>query len=242
MASTATDVAPLLSVDELATTTGVAVRTIRFYTSKRLLPPPLMEGRTGRYDEVHVARLELIRDLQEHGYTLAAIESFLDRLPDDADVDEIAMFRALVAPWTPDLTTLTRDELRDQLGREPTPDDLAFIGADADADEVEVSLSALSLLRRLGDAALPAEMVVRSREAIESHVRSLADELQTLFRETVLRPYYAGERTAEDRRRVEQAAAEVRQLTSQSLVVGFQHAIDELIRESVRRGRDPRQD
>lgn len=61
------------SIDELAGLVGLPTRTIREYRTRGLIPPPRMEGRVGRYDAVHRARLELIGRLQARGYSLAAI-------------------------------------------------------------------------------------------------------------------------------------------------------------------------
>lgn len=242
MSVTTVEPANSFTVDELASLVGLPVRTIRFYAGKKLIPPPRLVGRTGLYCDVHLARLELVRDLQDHGYTLTAIEGFLARLPADAEVDEIRMFRVLVAPWSPDVVRLTRAEVTERIGRDPTDEELAFLGASPDDDEFTVSLAGLDLVRDIESSAMPPEMLRRSREAVHAHVSTLASELQELFRETVLRPYYAGDRTAEDRIQLEKVAAQVRQLTSQSLVVGFQHAIDDLIRESVIRDRSTETD
>src|SRR5580765_1667658 len=73
-----------LTVDELAARTGMTVRTVRFYASEGLLPPPTRRGRMAYYDSRHRMRLDLIRSLQEHGYTLAAIQKVLERIPEDA--------------------------------------------------------------------------------------------------------------------------------------------------------------
>ncbi|NNC43770.1 MAG: MerR family transcriptional regulator, partial [Acidimicrobiia bacterium] len=40
-------------VEELATATGLAVDTIRYYQSRGLLDPPTREGRTAVYNETH---------------------------------------------------------------------------------------------------------------------------------------------------------------------------------------------
>ncbi|MGH3911012.1 MAG: MerR family transcriptional regulator, partial [Pseudonocardiaceae bacterium] len=58
-----------LTIVELAERTGISVRTIRFYAGMDLIPPPQVRGRLGLYDERHVARLELVRDLQGLGFT-----------------------------------------------------------------------------------------------------------------------------------------------------------------------------
>ena len=56
-----------LTIDELARRTGMTVRNIRAHQSRGLLPPPEIRGRTGYYGAEHVARLELIKELQADG-------------------------------------------------------------------------------------------------------------------------------------------------------------------------------
>jgi DNA-binding transcriptional MerR regulator len=58
---------------ELAVETGVAERTIRYYISREIVPPPLRGGRGAAYGEAHKARLEEIRTLQAKGLMLAEI-------------------------------------------------------------------------------------------------------------------------------------------------------------------------
>ena len=60
----------LLTLDELTDRVGMSVRNIRFYTTKGLVPPPIRRGRSGYYSPDHVARLELVQELQAHGFTL----------------------------------------------------------------------------------------------------------------------------------------------------------------------------
>ncbi len=59
---------PALTVDELAAQAGVTVRTVRFYSTRGLLPPPVIgPRRVGRYGREHLARLALIEELQGQG-------------------------------------------------------------------------------------------------------------------------------------------------------------------------------
>src|ERR1700712_4672344 len=87
------------TIDELAARTGMTVRTVRFYATEGLLPAPERRGRIAYYGAQHRMRLELIRTLQEHGYTLAAIERVLTRIPVDAAPAEYAVQSAVLAPW-----------------------------------------------------------------------------------------------------------------------------------------------
>ena len=90
----------LLTLEELTARVGMSVRNIRFYTSRGLVPPPVRRGRSGYYGPDHVARLELVRELQGHGFTLSAIERYVARLPADATPSEIALHLSLLTPVT----------------------------------------------------------------------------------------------------------------------------------------------
>lgn len=94
----------LQTVDELAATTGFTVRTTRYYASLGLIPPPIRKGRVGYYGPEHRARLELIRALQEHGFTLQGVERFLDGLPEGVTAEDLAIQRALITSWTSEST------------------------------------------------------------------------------------------------------------------------------------------
>jgi DNA-binding transcriptional MerR regulator len=131
-------VADELTIAELAARTGISVRTIRFYAGMGLIPPPTVRGRLGLYDERHVARLELVRDLQALGFTLAAIEGYLARIPLDRSPEDLALHRALLAPWLPEEPgTVVRAELEARAGR--TLD-----------DEALARLATLGVIRRHG--------------------------------------------------------------------------------------------
>ena len=67
-----------LTIDELARRIGMTVRNIRAHQSRGLLPAPEVRGRTGYYGPDHVARLELIQELQADGFNLDLIRRLLD--------------------------------------------------------------------------------------------------------------------------------------------------------------------
>ncbi|BBH17624.1 hypothetical protein Back2_19110 [Nocardioides baekrokdamisoli] len=104
----------LQTVDELAAATGFTVRTTRYYASLGLIPPPIRKGRVGYYGPDHRARLELIRALQDHGFTLQGVERFLDGLPKDVTAEDLAIQRALITSWTSD----SADEIFVRIARE----------------------------------------------------------------------------------------------------------------------------
>src|SRR3954454_25269898 len=86
---------PTLTIDELAARAGVTVRTVRFYATRGLLPPPVIgPRRVEHYGRGHLARLELIEELQHQGMTLATIERYLQHLPAGLSARDLAVQRA----------------------------------------------------------------------------------------------------------------------------------------------------
>ncbi len=89
-----------MRIDELATRAGVTSRTIRDYQARGLLPAPRLEGRTGWYSREHLARLELIADLQDRGFSLAAVKATLDAWAQGNDLQGLLdLNQLLLAPW-----------------------------------------------------------------------------------------------------------------------------------------------
>lgn len=108
-----------ITLEELAQRVDLSVRNIRFYTTKGLLPPPIRRGRSGYYTGEHVARLELVRELQGHGFTLAAIAGYVSAIPDDAGPADIAVHLSLLAPVTDEGIRLDVAESMQDLGVPP---------------------------------------------------------------------------------------------------------------------------
>ncbi|HET9186211.1 MAG TPA: helix-turn-helix domain-containing protein, partial [Solirubrobacterales bacterium] len=67
-----------MTIGELARRTGMTIRNIRAHQTRGLLPPPEVQGRTGYYNEDHVARIELTREMQAEGLNLEAIRRVLE--------------------------------------------------------------------------------------------------------------------------------------------------------------------
>ena len=69
-----------MTIDELAAQTRVPSRTIRFYQSKGVLPPPGIKGRVAYYGPSHIERLGLIAKLQDRGLRIDAIRALVARI------------------------------------------------------------------------------------------------------------------------------------------------------------------
>ena len=77
----------LLRIDDLAYTSGIPSRTIRFYNTQGLLPAPLMRGRVAYYNQEHITVLGIIRDLKEQqNLPLPIIKQLLEIRTQQGDV------------------------------------------------------------------------------------------------------------------------------------------------------------
>jgi len=89
-----------MTIDELAQRAGTASSTVRLYQTRGLLPPPTRQGRVGYYGAGHLARLRLVAQLQEEGFSLASIGSLVDAWEQGRSLEDVLGLEAQVtAVW-----------------------------------------------------------------------------------------------------------------------------------------------
>jgi DNA-binding transcriptional MerR regulator len=184
----------LLTLEALTARVGMSVRNVRFYTTKGLVPPPLRRGRSGYYSADHVARLELVRELQSHGFTLAAIERYVAGLPADAAPEDITLARTMLAPWQADLPVeMDGAQLEARAGRTLDEEEIATLQALGIVRVREegylVAASQLSIGIRLLDLGFPRGVAVAAARVYQEHGRQMAEELHAVIAEQ-LAPQY----------------------------------------------------
>ncbi|MCZ4513550.1 MerR family transcriptional regulator [Streptomyces sp. ActVer] len=228
----ATDIEePTLTVDELAARAGVTVRTVRFYGTRGLLPPPVIgPRRVGHYGQEHLSRLALIEELQHQGMTLAAIERYLQQLPEGLSAHDLAIHRAVVASWAPDSAEeVSRAELERRAGRPLSAEDLdrlvamSVVREAADPGTYRVDLGLLRLGVQLLDVPITHETILAARTVLLKHTRAAAHELSLLFRDEV------SERESVEA--VKDLSAHMQPLVVQALLTTFQRSLKEELRE-----------
>ncbi|MFE1956144.1 MerR family transcriptional regulator [Streptomyces sp. NPDC059524] len=235
---------PTLTVDELAARAGVTVRTIRFYSTKGLLPPPVIgPRRVGHYGQDHLSRLALIEELQHQGMTLAAIERYVEQLPADLSAHDLAIHRAVVASWAPDAAEeMSLADLERRAGRPLSGADLdrlsamGVVGYEDDADAYRVDVGLLRLGVQLLDVPIAHETILASRTVLLDHAREAAHELSRLFRDEVWGPYRERESDPEHVAAMKSLSAHMQPMVMQALVTAFQRSLSEELREAFRSG------
>jgi DNA-binding transcriptional MerR regulator len=226
----------LLTLDELTNRVGMSVRNVRFYTTKGLVPPPIRRGRSGYYTPDHVARLQLVQELQGHGFTLAAIERYLAGIPKDATPEDIALHRTMLAPWQAEAPVeMSRRELDKRTGRSLTDEHLSTLSALGivfrnKRGRYQVAMSQLSVGLGLLDLGFPTEAAVAASEVYAKHGRQIAEELYELFR-TMVWPVY--KESGASPQRLQDVVERLKPLSIASLVSAYEAAMDETKREGI---------
>lgn len=227
-----------LTVDELAARAGVTVRTVRFYSTRGLLPPPAIgPRRVGRYGHEHLSRLALIEELQQHGLTLAAIERYLHQLPSDISEHDLAIHRALVASWVPNVAAeVGRDHLQQRAGRELSEEDIDRLAAmgvlerTGSSGVFRVDGGLLHLGVRLLDVPIPVETIRAARSVVLDHTRAVARELSRMFHDEVWGPYRTEESDPKRLAAMRSLSAQMQPMVVQALVTAFQRSMKEELR------------
>lgn len=239
----------LRTVDELAAAAGLTVRTTRYYASLGLLPPPARRGRMAWYDDNHLARLEMIRALQGHGFTLQAIEKYLASLPADAGVEDLAVQRAMLTSWTVgEPIELTRRQLDQHAGRKLTDDEVALIEefgllrrvTDERGGTRYTPVHGFDVAVELLQVDIPVAGMRAAGEAIEKHMSALAEELTSVLHHEVVEPWRRershSSHSREDAAQLENTIGTLRRLTLEAIVRGFQRSANKVITRSLDRG------
>jgi DNA-binding transcriptional MerR regulator len=219
----------------------MTVRNIRAHQSRGLLPPPEIEGRTGYYGPDHVARVELIAEMQADGFNLAAIKRLLEGSEGSADREMLGFKRALMAPWEdeePEFITLT--DLFERLRIDPdNPNPKALTRAiksgflnDLGEGRFEVPsptlFRAAEELRSLG---VSADTALDVLDEIERGSRSIARAFVKLFVEEVWRPFTAGGQLDQEWPEVRGAIERLRPLATDAVMAVFRHEMTEAVEQ-----------
>jgi len=227
-----------LTIDELARRTGMTVRNIRAHQQRGLLPPPEVRGRTGYYGPEHVARIELVKELQADGFNLEAIRKLLDAQPGPAG--ELLRFaRAVREPFEqeePQIVSI--EELVESVGGEPDPKMLQqalrlgllrALGDDRYEQRSPRLAEAGYELRRLG---VSNEQIMKVVDRLHRHADGAARAFVDLFIEAVWKPFEKEGRPDERWPEIREALERLRPLAADSVLAMFQLVMTERVDEA----------
>jgi len=222
-----------MTIGELAKRTGMTVRNIRAHQTRGLLPPPIVRGRTGYYNDEHVARVALTREMQADGLNLEAIRRVLD----SGEGSATAIFdftRALRAPFeqeTPEI--IEAAELESLWGAPPEgrllrrAEKLDILRALPDGRIEVISPRLLEAAGELAKLGIGAEGALRTAEKLRQHADGAAHAFIKLFVEEIWKPFEESGRPEEDWPKVNEALERMRPLAAGAVLAMFQVAMSE---------------
>lgn len=234
-----------LTIDQLALASGLTTRNIRAHRTRGLLPPPVVRGRTGYYGRDHLARLQLIREMQERGLKLIAIERVLAGVPGGGGPDALSFERAMLTWHTERPEPITAEALAARL---PTAGAgvmerierlglLVRLPGGGYRVPSPTLLEAAEELVRLG---LPIEAGIAVQEELARHSRGIARAFVRLFVDQVWRPFEERGQPEEEWPQVREALDRMRPLAERALLATFRIEMDRLAATALERDRDDR--
>jgi DNA-binding transcriptional MerR regulator len=221
-----------LTIDELAQRTGMSARNIRAHQSRGLLAPPTLRGRTGYYNEEHIARVELIQQLQADGFSLELIRKLLAMA--GGSTDEVLRFtRALRQPFGDEEPQVVEQrELQrrfDSTAPEPLRRvlELGLLRSLGDGEFEEVTPQAWRGAEVFAELGVAVEEIVEVAAEVRGHIDAVATSFLRLFVDHVWRPFEDAGRPEEGLERVLEAMERLRPLASATVQSLFQLAMGE---------------
>jgi DNA-binding transcriptional MerR regulator len=223
-----------MTIGELARRTGMTIRNIRAHQTRGLLPPPEVQGRTGYYNEEHVARIELTREMQAEGLNLEAIRRVLEstggsskemvdfaravRAPFEDETPEIFSAKDFAAEWRVDAVDEKLLKRAEKLGAlRVLPD-----------GQVEVISPRLHrAAARMIEFGISAEAAVAVAAKLHEHADAVSRAYVDLFTEQIWEPFDKAGRPDEDWHKVLDALEALRPLASDALLAMFQITMGE---------------
>ena len=188
-----------MTIDELAHQGGTAASTIRMYQTRGLLPPPARQGRVGYYGAGHLARLRLVAQLQEDGFSLASIARLVEAWESGRGLDAILGLESqIAAPLDVEAPLYLRPE---QLAaRFPaaalTPSllqrtvALGLVGFEGDRLVIN-SPRFLEIGAELAALGIPLEEIIDQYELLREATAAIAERFTELFRRHLWAPFVA---------------------------------------------------
>lgn len=186
-----------MTIERLASRAGTATSTVRMYQSRGLLPPPERRGRIGYYGQGHLARLRLIAQLQEEGFSLASIKRLTEAWENGRGLDDVLGLETQVtAAWAPEQPVRLEPDRFAELfpGQEITPGviqralDMGLVTFDG-ASIVVKSPKLLEIGAELTRSGIPADETLGEFETLQSMADSIAERFTTIFERYMWAPF-----------------------------------------------------
>lgn len=223
-----------MTIGELARRTGMTIRNIRAHQTRGLLPPPEVQGRTGYYNEEHVARIELTREMQSEGLNLEAIRRVLESTGGSSK-EMVDFARAVRAPFedeTPEIFSQADfagswsvEAIDERLLKRAEKLGVLRLLPDGSVEVISPRLHRAAT--RMIEFGVSPEAAVALAAKLHEHADAVSRAYVDLFTEQIWDPFDKAGRPDEDWHKVLEALEALRPLASDALLAMFQITMGE---------------
>jgi DNA-binding transcriptional MerR regulator len=217
-----------LTIEQLSAQSGMTVRNIRAHRARGLLPAPEVRERVGYYGPEHVARLQLIQQMQSEGFNLRAIQRLLEETRSRPE-QLLSLREAVAVPFeTEQPRVFTLEDLRERFGEQidaqmlKRAQDMGLL-TPLGEDRYEAPLpSLLDSAEEVVGRGVPLAHALSLVSKLEDQCSAIAREFVKLFLEDVWKPFAAAGYPQERWAEVTESIERLRPLSSQTLLAAYQ--------------------
>lgn len=211
------------TVDQLAHDAGLPVSTIRMYQQRGLIEPPEKRGRVGWYNRSHRERLRLIAQLQERGFSLAAIKETVDSWNSGQSLDDLLGVGDVVPGLASEPLRLSPAAFAKRFeGVDITQQDVqraVAIGlAELDGNDLVIANRPFADIGpEVAQLGIPVSEMLDEYEALQQAVGDIADRFRSVFERHLWSAFTRDGKRAEDLVGLTEATGRLAQLATLSV-------------------------
>jgi DNA-binding transcriptional MerR regulator len=222
------DDADLLTIEQLATATGMSVRNLRSHRTAGLLPPPHVRDRVGYYGPEHTERVKLVQELQSMGFNLKGIRRLLDQTHGDPS-QLLSLKRVISVPFeTEEPRVYSLEDLAERLGPDIPSDalekavDVGILIPLADGQYEAPAPSLIEIAQEVVSRGVPLEHALQVFTKVRERSEQIGREFVRLFLNDLWKPFVADGYPDERWGDVVESIERLRPLSSKAVLAIYQ--------------------
>lgn len=229
-----------MTIDELARVTGTTTRTIRSYQDRGLLPAPTIVGRTGHYDDEHLARLQVISRLLDERFSLASIAALFQAWETGQSLAQLLGFveDLTAAPEANSQRRISRSDLESSFptGHADWRERAVELGILHTVNENEWDVDSPHLLdhgSKLVAAGVPVEVMLEEGAELRADCERIAQRFVEMFTTYIWQPFREAGRPTSELHRIVDYLAVIRPLPVEATSVMLAQAMQRELEKGV---------
>jgi DNA-binding transcriptional MerR regulator len=218
----------LLTIEQLASHTGMSVRNLRSHRTAGLLPPPHVRDRVGYYGPEHTERVRLVQELQGMGFNLRGIKRLVEQTKGDPS-QLLSLKRVISTPFeTDEPRVFTLEDLAERLGPDIPPNalekavELGLLIPVADGQYEAPAPALIDIAAEVVARGVPLDHALSVFVKVRERCEQIGREFVRLFLDDLWKPFAAAGYPDDRWHEVEESIERLRPLSSQAVLAVYQ--------------------